>query len=468
MELTPELHVLESYRHDRLCWLDALGEWIDNGFDAGALSVTIEFGQRAVQISDDGEGLPEMSRMYRLGSHRRGRHTSLGKFGVGSKNAAAWAGRRVFVRSTHGGVTREVTIGPGDIVVKDGRWIGPDPIERTALPGEKGTIVRVESCRKAPPRESLGRLGLIFMPALNNGKQILLKMNGKRKPIEAYREPLMQDVVADKFLVRGKPVEIEIGILRDGQAREYPGFLLCYGHRVIDTTSIGVKEFSCARLSGKIILGEGWSPTKNKNALSDNSEELADAIHERIRWICQRAETLSESIASKSLRLELEDMLNDSLKSAKSREKRKHRDNEPGESSDQDPNKPKKRGKRGKASDFDSSKPGSVDVDDGVKKGTGIKMDWYTAKDGDTLGRYDSPAKTVLLNDANAYLIRAKRQRNLEALYGSVMGIYLYHESTNKGRQRLAFEFTDFLSAWGKVMNDMHFAEDQDGQSKAV
>lgn len=58
IDFTPIPRSLESDRHTNLGWKDALGELIDNSFDAGALRVEVIFGTKSVEVVDDDVDMP--------------------------------------------------------------------------------------------------------------------------------------------------------------------------------------------------------------------------------------------------------------------------------------------------------------------------------------------------------------------------------------------------------------------------
>ena len=87
----------------------------------------------------------------------------------------------------------------------------------------------------------------------------------------------------ETFEVSGKSVSLSIGILAPGETIFKGPFWIQFGHRNIVGTSIGVKEFSESHMAGIVTLREGWKLTKNKDDFDDLKDELADAIHARIR-----------------------------------------------------------------------------------------------------------------------------------------------------------------------------------------
>lgn len=457
MDYTPDLHFIESQRNSRLGWPTALGELIDNSFDANALQVVIEFSKKSFSITDDGTGTADIASMVTLGSHKKHKTTSLGMYGVGVKEAWLWAGDTIDVRTTFKGITRtlRVTV-PGDIRQEDGRWVGPDPDERPSMPTEKGTRILIDNLTQRRPKpDHLLALRRMFMPALESGRQIAVVDGGRRILIEPYRLPKLTDTVTDSFEVDGREVEIEIGIVANDQVVEHSGFLICYGHRVIKTSVIGTGDFSSNRLTGKIILGRGWKLTKNKNDLSDYSDELGDAIFERIKGLCEITKRLTEDIESTELANELADLLNEGIKNARSREKR-----DPARESSGSVLPKETERKRRNAEKISIDLPGNVEggTGSGGRKRRGISVDWCQLPE-EEIGMYDSLKPAILLNQDNPFIAHIRQPRNLEALYAVAMGLLVHSQCAREGKQILAFERADFIGGWGRVMNSLNFQQ---------
>jgi len=460
-DYTPELHMVESRRNDRLGWPAALAELIDNSFDAGATRVEIEFSRRSMTVRDDGSGTSDVTMMIRFGGHKKHRTTSLGTYGVGLKDAWLWLSNRITIDTRHAGQRQTLDLDYAKDL--DDKWIGPDPITE-ASEGPSGTTITFQplhSNRTAPKEETYRSLGLTFMPALLEGKQIVVVSGNKRKPIRAYQLPASSDVVEAEFAVHGRTVKIKIGIANEGVKIDKPGFCLCYGHRVIKPfTTIGTGNYSSQRMVGTIVLGSGWKLTPHKDDLSDLDEDLADAIFSRIEPLLQQAEQLSEDIESNQLRHELEESLNIALQSAKAREQRNGKERETGTIPSVNTGR-----KRRRAEKFNILEPGSVEVTgDGLtKRRRGIKLDWCEI-DSDQIGLCDQLTNTVFLNVTNSFIAHAKDQDNKEALRAVAISLLCHDYATHEGKQPFIFEKRDFISSWGLVMSSLKFKDSKNAK----
>lgn len=456
-DFTPDVHLIESMRNTRLGWHDAFAELIDNSFDAGAAQVAIEFSGKSVTIADDGAGATDVMSMVTFGAHKRHQTTSLGQYGIGLKDAWFWCGDTISIQTTRAGHTTSLRVRyPQDIRQESGRWIGPDPTVTDALPHEKGTRIRFDGLRpRTPSQDVFRRLGLTFMPAIESGRQVVFVKNGKRQPIEAYRLPQLIDPVIDTFEVDGRQTAIHIGIVRDGQRVEYPGFLLCYGHRVITTSNIGCGKYSSQRMAGRITLGPGWKLTKNKNDLSAFDESLEASILQRIEWLLKRAEQLAEDIESNALRSELASLINGGLRDLKGKEKRNSPTGEPSGTV-----RPVHSGrKRTTAAKIHADIAGDVAVaGNGVRRG--LQMDWCIDHE-HIIGRFDSLSKTVMLNTANGFVASIKAARNMQALYAVAMGLLANHISSqdDAGQMLIKFDSVGFIADWGRLMSSIDFSK---------
>lgn len=455
MDVTPDLHFLESRKNDRLGWHDCMAELIDNSFDAGATRVVLHWSGKNFTVEDDGRGMPDVSAAVKFGSHRKHSTTNLGMFGVGLKDAWLWLSDTFSIRTTRDGKTIRLTAGVSQWTQVDGRWVGPDPVVNAALSGEVGTALTFGPLyrnRTAAGDEAISKLGVTFMPALNSGKQIVVvRKNGGRKAIVAFRLPAMQESIEETFIVDGKSVTIQIGIAQEGEQIIEPGFLVCYKHRVIKSGSqIGTKHYNASRMVGRIVLGSGWALTPHKNDFSDYSDELADAVYERISGMLAKEDQMSDALESNAIRSELESMLNSSLKGLRGKGKR------PGKRDENEPPSigiPRGTGrKHRKAKVVNTFVDGDVEPADPQKRRNGLSLKWQTFQDTTLLGRYDFEAKSVTLNLGNEFIANMKSVGNRLALLSVAAGILCYANDHHDGEQKLLECKGTFAQAWGEIM----------------
>ena len=463
MDYTPDLHVLESRRNDRLGWHDCLAELIDNSFDAGATRAELVFGPKSFAVHDDGCGTNDVASMVRIGSHRRRRSTSLGQYGVGLKDAWLWLSDSIEIRSTTDTETAILSVNIKQLEQIDGKWVGPDPVLAEKA-GDRGTRIVFSPLRpnRGLPQQdgSVNRLGLTFMPALLSGKQIVVTKAGKRTPVQAYKIPPMCEAVEESFDIGGKRVSISIGIAQEGERISEPGFCLLYGHRLIRMTSTGTGDFSSSRMVGSIRLGDGWKVTPHKNDLSDYSDELEIEIHSRIRHLLEKNAQMSDSIESDKLRTELASMINSAMSSAKTKGREKRGgSSHPGTGTIAAKSTAKQRKTAGKISP-DLNGAVSLRSDGETPRRSGLSIDWHDFPDDEnTIGRCEIETGKITLNTNNDFIRSSKRDGNKRALYAVAVGLFCHRSATWDGPQKMAFEVKDFMHSWGTVIASLQFEE---------
>lgn len=455
MDITPELHVLESRKNDRMGWHDCLAELIDNAFDAGATRAVVEWKDGRFAIEDDGRGMSDVSVALRLGCHRRQETTALGTYGVGVKDAWAWLSNDISIKTTRDGVTTTLHVSRNKIRQVDGRWVCEDPIARASVQGEIGTRIvfgPLYAGRRTAQQDTFSRLAVTFMPAILSGKQIVVVQKGKRSPLVAYRLPAMQEAVEESFEVGGRPVSIHIGIAQEGERIEEPGFLFCFRHRVVKVSNLGTKHYNAERMIGRVILGDGWVLTPHKKDFAEDSEDLEDAIFSRIESLLAKSDQMSDIVESNAIRAELEGMINACVRDARAKEKR------PGCNQSQPGTRfPTNSGrKRINASVFDPKSSGSVELSQPGRRGFQIK--WAAIGD-TTLGKCYTETRTVVLNIENQFVRTMKEQKNRAALFAVAVGILCYADDNIDGEQRLVVPRGEFAMTWGAVMSSLKAKE---------
>lgn len=466
MDITPKLHLWESRRNDRLGWHDCIAELIDNSFDAGATRAVIEWRDGKFAIEDDGRGMPDITAAVQFGSHCKHGIDGVGMYGIGVKDAWAWLSHTIDIRTTRGGKTSTVKVCQSSLIQQDGRWIAPDPTVRDAQPGEVGTRITFGPLfqnRSKPQQDTFDKLAMTFMPALTSGRQILAIIRGKRQPIVPYRLAAMQETVEESFLIGDKPVSIQIGLAQEGERIQWPGFLVCFRHRVIKVSEIGTKHYNADRVIGRIVLGNGWALTPHKNDFSDHCQELEDAIYSRIEHLLRKSDELSDIVESNAIRAELEVMLNACVKGARAKESRPGgtREKQFGTVEPRDTGR-----RRTKARAFDSSLPGSVELsaDGSAKSRRGFHLKF--APLGETvMGRCFSETSTVQLNSENPFVEAMRKAKNRPALVAVACGLLCNINDRMDCTQKLVVPRGEFSDAWGAVMatfKEMEVATDAD------
>lgn len=435
-----------------MTWPAAISELIDNSLDAAATRVELKFSNagknRFWEVVDDGKGCSDITKMLPLGSHFDQGSTAqpVGMWGIGLKDAWAFSGRTISIETVHRNRRGTLTLDAAEV---DQEWNSPDPHYEDAKDAASGTTVRLalNRGRRSPNPETWDRIAWLFTPALLDGRQIVIAMpGGKKKPLKAVDLPPFVESVEEAFEVDGKSVSIKIGIVKDGHRMTNGPFWISYGHRIIRHSTIGAGKYSTLRMGGKIVLGKGWSLTKNKDDLSEFSEELSDAIFARIEPLLMKHERLAEDVESAALKAELEAMLNDSIKAA-AKEKRKSPENGTGAVIPQHTGRTRK--------NFSNTQ--QANGEGTSKKRRGFSIDWME-DDGPMIGEFDALSNTVRLNICHPFVNDAKGEGNKPALYAvavTVMSHTLCNSDSKDQKSPLLFEKGSFPDTYANIMKTM-------------
>lgn len=428
-----------------MTWPAAISELVDNSFDAGATRVEIKMSSASWQVQDDGKGCSDITKMLPLGSHfdQGAASQPVGMWGIGLKDAWAFSGREISITTVSRGIRGTLTLNAKQV---DSQWNCPDPEYSPAAGESSGTTVRLQLDRKRrqPKPETWARIAWLFTPALLTGRSIAIVMpGGKKKPLTPVEMPPFVESVDETFDVGGKSVSISIGIVKDGYRMTNGPFWIVYGHRIIRHSTIGAGKYSTLRMGGRITLGKGWALTKNKDDLSEYSEELADAILSRIEPLLMKHERLAEDVESQALKSELESMLNDAIANA-TKEKRKSPREHIGTVVPQHTGR--------KRLHYSQSQPAGTG--NSGKKRHGVSIDWME-DDGPTMGEFDALANVVRLNIRHPFIADTKAESNKPALHAVAMMLVSYSLCNSDGRTNFIFEKGSFTETYANVMRTM-------------
>jgi len=323
IDITPDVHFLESVRHDRGSWSSLLAEGVDNSLDADATKVSIQLLRDAVVIADNGRGISKdrESAIVRLGEHRPMPGTKLGRFGMGIKYNATSAGDLLEVDSTSVDGHMLLTV-DWRKVISSGRWQIPQPKWSPTLVSRGfGTQIKIARLRWDAPKErdvanTTAHLAQTFYPAIENGAVIYL--NGQSLPL--LREPQMSDFVEQAIqLPNGKGAQVRGGILLTPDNPLYM-VQVSYKHRVIKSKS----SFGCGSYSGlrrmfaRVTLTADWGLTRFKDDLSDpDAEQLELAVEEVLRPILEKCHSAQLELKVEEMTELLNDLLPTEIQAAR-------------------------------------------------------------------------------------------------------------------------------------------------------
>lgn len=329
LDITPDVHFLNSIRADKGSWVTLVAEAVDNSLDASATTVAIQLLKDNVTIADDGCGIVKAheSAIVRLGEHRPNLGTKLGRFGMGIKYNATSAGDLLRVDSTSndGHMTLQVD---WTKVIQGGRWKIPKPVWRPInISRGTGTEIMIgRLCWEGPKEKDVvsarEQLALIFYPAIEHGAVIRLNHHN----ISLLREPDLVDVVEQTVrLANGKGAHVRAGILTNPERSNLYAVQVSYKHRVIlSKSNFGCDNYSgTRRMFARVVLTSDWGLSRFKDDIIDEDrDELETLVEDVLRPILEKCHSAQMELKIEEMTTLLNDMLSPELRATRPRRKR--------------------------------------------------------------------------------------------------------------------------------------------------
>ena len=417
-DITPDTHFLESMENRNTNWQEVLAELFDNSFDAAALRVSAEFKGQMLTVADDGHGIENISDVFKLGRHRKGPHTKLGRYGVGLKEAAVWCSSYIRIDTVHKGKRSVVDVDWAE-VRESGRWIvkGQKPEDSDSPSGTALTFV-LRKGRRAPTdlHKLADAFGILFMPGLLKGMQIVLRRNGgKTIACRAYRLPgfILGDEITDSFSVNGKGVKLHAGIVREDERTNHYGLMIMHEFRVIkEAAGFGAGDYPTRSIAGTLELDRRWQLSENKNAVTDGDyEELEGEVFKRMEALLIKAKSATEKVELHGVDEEISRVLSN-IWAEERKETREPRGGRGTHSHNDPPGDSLKRKGTG------AQKP------DGKRSPIkGVTFAWGPGDDTETIGKADAGPRSIRveLNELNPRLAQWREDGNAAALIQNVL-----------------------------------------------
>jgi hypothetical protein len=308
-----------------MSWTIVLTELIDNALDAGATEVAMLWHRgKEFRCADNGSGVSPagFEAMYTLGGHTRSVNAStrsIGRYGVGFKEAAAWLWGETRVTSTHDGRKRQLVIDWEQQAALGETHETSAPIHALAgRPGAPYTRIDCRRTRRTMPNPDVfdrlvRQLSHTYRPALLGGFAVaFVRGPDPAVPLRATPWPT-KDVDAPEvdgaLVIDGRTVHVRAFVAREDL--EYPGIHIAALGRVMDRLPTRVNS---RRLYGWVTLGPEWQVGKNKTAITDpRRDELMAAVTTYCQAVLDAAERDAESIALTILQLSATSILRNGL-----------------------------------------------------------------------------------------------------------------------------------------------------------
>jgi hypothetical protein len=449
ISIAPTTGILASYFDSNLRHKPALSELIDNSLDAAATLIRVAFSQKRFSVQDDGNGCADPAVMVRQGDRIQHGGRTLGRYGVGAKEAILWIGgesSRLTVVTTHGGVRRTLRVDWSEML-KAREWIIKRPASEADESG-RGTSVTIDRPGRRPPHgadwsELLVDLGYMYSPALKLGRQIVLTgPDGQSRPLVRFELPEMTDRVETTIDVGGRKAKVFAGIVPTGVVNPRPGITYVHGLRVIKPASgHGCDGLDYGRVCGIVNLTDGWVLTKNKDDVSRHSDELYAAVFSVLEGLLRKAETLSHMLESAQFLTSVEGALNSMIRPDAKAVRG------PGDKSGTV--KPTGKGHRHRRAKEEQE--GRTFV--GRTKSGALRLsivEWANEK----VGGF-SPPNTVQLNRNHGGIAHLLRTQNRDAVVWGALGLLCAAETLSDGRQTVLRPMRDDVADPAERFNHM-------------
>ena len=282
-------HFLLSLKNNQaMSWHIVLTELIDNAIDAQATTIVAGWKGNKFSLHDDGTGVSPQGfeALYTLGGHvKEPTRYSIGRYGIGFKEAAGWLWGRTSVTSFHKKDCRKLVI---DWEYEVNRGKAHDKVAPVVfLKKNAGMFHTKIECdrtkRKMPTPEYLSRiirqLEHTYRPALEAGLSIeLIRGEDEAITLKPAVDPLpTADVqqVNTTLTLAGRTCQLHAYLAADDVM--FPGI-----HFALQGRAMGrCLPVESNRLYGWVHLGPEWEIGKNKTEITDPLKaELVQAIEE--------------------------------------------------------------------------------------------------------------------------------------------------------------------------------------------
>lgn len=278
----------------------AIYELIDNSLDKKATEIRIDRTKDEIIVDDNGNGCADLMEMVRLGSVVEYEKGSIGRYGVGFKDAVVWLGNRVLVDSlTKKNQRRSINADWGNMISLNDWDFGlvDECVRKT-----HGVTIIISELR---PRRTKGwntlsnHLSGMFSAALDAGIKIIV--NGQE--LQSKPHPILTDAVTLEGISDGLGWRFTAGIMADPKSA-LSGWEIRYGVKTVANGYVkeGFGQYNSQGFYGRFQMmdmeGERkWQLTRNK----EDSEDLADVLNgfqvqDAIKPILEKLKTLHRSV----------------------------------------------------------------------------------------------------------------------------------------------------------------------------
>jgi hypothetical protein len=462
-DMTPVTSFLESERNSRLGWKKAVAELVDNSFDASANQVTLDFAAKLFSITDDGRGVRDLQAILRMGDHRRQRKDTLGRYGVGAKQAFLWAWGETLIATNYDDSICRAHVKWAE-VERDGKWrfteqrceATPETCAACGISVGHGTKITLRNHeQKLPAVDDLVEyLSYQFSPAISQGRQILINFKTKRIVVPEFRKPALEFPIDRLLEVEGRQLRVWAGVVPSGQPNPKPGFTIVHRHRVIRAgVADGCGENFSDRFFGWVeLIGDGWKLAVNKDAIHETQEDsLYAALEECCREQLNRATLESRDVALSGLEASVSKAVTDSLCEQKKKRAKRDRTNKTksGTVASQDTDREHRAATAVQDGEKSMLGPCPDKIGGAVRKiGDKVTVRFSDSGTGELAGRVDANGKAVvvtlyLTHPAVTFAVNTSGTEFLSLLTASLVAMYAMTTDAKTGQRLLPLPVED-------------------------
>lgn len=338
--ITPLTRSLLALRERQWNPAQAIAELIDNSFGedrGGANEVHLRWYKKSktLTITDDGRGMDNVERLFRLGDTigNKASSSDIGFYGSGGTMALLWLADNVSVYTLRNYGFAQATANWPEIIGSDGDlsevelgdtcWHDLDrtsqiPQQLAAL--RHGTMIRMKIRKKRRISEANIRqyIALIFSAGLARGLKITWQGDGDSvENLQPWTPPELSDVIEDDFFVQiGEdallPVAVKAG-WSESITRQQSTMHMSFGHRLIARTREPFGDYGGSDVVGWIDLGVEWREylTSTKESITDDVllGKLMSETGKIIAPLLKEVKKIRKAVLLEDIKWEIELML---------------------------------------------------------------------------------------------------------------------------------------------------------------
>jgi hypothetical protein len=199
---------------------------------------------------------------------------------------------------------------------------------------------------------------------------------------------------------------------------------ITYYHKwrvIIPATALGCKDVNIGRVCGFVNLDTGWQLSKNKDDISDNKEELADAVYEACKELFAKASAEDSVVKSAAFASQITDAIRGVFATPDSKAKRERGEKKGTVDPVDGPRKHKRARKL---------QPGEKIAQE-IRAGK-IRVDFRSAPDGDdSIGKVDAAGDRVIIHTTHPAIAEIQRRFDHRAALVIAVSLIVNHATTS-------------------------------------